>query len=103
MAQKLHRQLITETSELQQRVVIETLVAEQFAGDALPTTPLLHSYNNALTKGPETIKDTIKRHKERIAENVELIREIEARFAEHEEADVQAFAQWFAARWKGKL
>jgi len=100
LAQKLHTQLVKETMELQRHVVLQQLVTKEFGADALPVRDFHANYQNTLTKAAENSVDDITRQKERIAENIETLRELEKMFAEKHEADMDDLAKYFAERFR---
>jgi iron-sulfur cluster repair protein YtfE (RIC family) len=99
MAQALHTKLLDDVAKMQRDIVLQTMIAGTFE-HPLPIEPLLRSNNQALATGKETIDGIIKRYHESIREKTETIIELEAMFAEHNEAETKAFAEAMAERMR---
>lgn len=99
MAMKLHAKLTADVAKHQREVVLDQLVLDAFGKDTLPAETILHR-NNILASGAETVIRLMEDRRKRIAEDLALIRELEALFAEAEAADMKGFAAAMAARMR---
>lgn len=94
LAQKLHAQLVNDTAALQRKIVLTEALRARFGADALPVEDLLRSHNRALADAPERTARSIERAEERIKDNLEAVRHLEAMFEERSDADIEAFAEY---------
>jgi hypothetical protein len=97
MAGKLHLQLVKETAQMQERVVMMRAVQKEFGDNALWGSPWFQTHT-ALTHSRDSFDRTIKRDLERINENLETIRELEAIFERKEEADIKDMVNYVRQR-----
>jgi len=97
MAAKLHVQLVKETARMQERVVLMRALQKEFGDNALLDEPWMTS-RKVLTDSTGEFARVIAGDLERIAENLETIRELEALFAEKEKIDLEALVDYIRRR-----
>lgn len=99
LAQKLHRQLVSESAKLQAKILYITAAVAEFGDDALPQEELLQGFNNTLAKCKEGNSTALGRHRASLRDNLDTIRELEAMFERQDEADMEAFGAWIRNRY----
>lgn len=101
LARKVYFALLKETSEAQQRILMNEKLSERFGPNALPSINLLYN-THTLADCTETIRRIVERDLEMIERNLQTITELEQMFVKQDEADLQSFADSMLERLRSE-
>lgn len=103
LAQRLYKQLVDESAELQQKIVLTAALVTEFGADALSVEPMLRTlHQDALRRSPEQRQQELERWRERLRDNLDTIRDLEALFEQQASDDMDAFGDWIRATYGKK-
>ena len=94
LARKAHYAIIKDIIDIQARIVQRKALIAEFGPDAIEPEPMFIRIDSVTTAG-ERIQRGMEFDRERLGQLLETAREMEAVFAVREEADMEAFADYF--------